>query len=118
MYTEMVITQIRGGLKKRVKTRSQLWFSLFLRSMVFAWFSKMVFLDNPATIFDRGQFSLQTSGSFDNKWFEGNGFVVTAMVYIMQPISVETTLSTVVIVEAVKHGIGQVLLGRNAKMAD
>ena len=78
----------------------------------------MVFLDNPASIFDRGQFSLQTSGSFDNKWFEGNGFVVTAMVYIMQPISVETTLSTVVIVEAVKHGIGQVLLGRNAKMAD
>lgn len=78
----------------------------------------MVFLDNPASIFDRGQFSLQTSGSFDNKWFERNGFVVTAMVYIMQPISVETTLSTVVIVEAVKHGIGQVLLGRNAKMAD
>ena len=113
MYTEMVITQIRGGLK-RVKTRSQLWFSLFF----FVVFAKMVFLDNPASIFDRGQFSLQTSGSFDNKWFERNGFVVTAMVYIMQPISVETTLSTVVIVEAVKHGIGQVLLGRNAKMAD
>ena len=71
-------------------------------------------LDNPTTIFDRGQFSLQTSGSFDNKRFEGNGFVTI----VMQPVAVETTFSAVVIVEAVKHGIGQVLLRRNAEMAD
>ena len=36
----------------------------------------------------------------------------------MQPVAVETTFSAVVIVEAVKHGIGQVLLRRNAEMAD
>ena len=37
---------------------------------------------------------------------------------MMQPVAVETTFSAVVIVEAVKHGIGQVLLRRNAEMAD
>lgn len=65
-------------------------------------------LNDPATTFDGWQFSLKTSSSFDNKRFEGNGFVCCG------PNSAISTL----IIQTIKHWIGQIILRRNAEVAD